>query len=298
MVYRGPTSTAQMLIRRCTPFIIAFVTLVPARSGATSTLKGTVVNHPEQFSGLWESDDGHGGAVGINLELTTEIKGLPRSFAGWPQYWYSLQIGVYQRHGTEQHIGDSNWVVDDSSESEFDGRRLTVKSPSVPIDLTLVYEPEKEAWSGWFHRKSFSGQVVLKRPKPGPGVANTRLAGTWLEGSNHRTCLHVTKQFDGGLAAWSDRLSLSGLDRYAPGIVPLSRTSERYGVLASAEEPGQGVLKIGGSPYTASPVWPPLILKLSAKGDRLTGKMEGADDLPSAIWQKVQGDSCLGVNSK
>lgn len=83
-------------------------------------MKGTVVTRPEQMTGLWESDDGSGGAVGINLRLITTIKGQPKTFAGWSEYWDSLQIGVYQRHGSVQNVGDANWIMDNLGGANFD----------------------------------------------------------------------------------------------------------------------------------------------------------------------------------
>jgi hypothetical protein len=42
-----------------------------AQSSDRSPYLGRPIMHPEELSGLWEAHDGHGGAVGIHLLLTT-----------------------------------------------------------------------------------------------------------------------------------------------------------------------------------------------------------------------------------
>jgi hypothetical protein len=127
------------------------------------------------------------GAVGLNLQLSTEIKGQPATFAGSHQYWDSLQIGVYQRHSSEQRVGDASWIIDNSTGVYFDGRRLLVKLPKLvvsgplaapSIDLDLTYENDKQVWDGWFHRGSFARRVILTRPHVKAGIAESRLVGT------------------------------------------------------------------------------------------------------------------------
>lgn len=131
-----------MFRRRCAPFVIVSLALLvhaQSRSSSTPSMKGTVVTRPEQRTGLWESDDGSGGAVGINLRLITTIKGQPKTFAGWSQYWDSMQIGVYQRHGSGQNVGDANWIMDNLGGVNFDGTRLVAKMPDLSIDVDLSY---------------------------------------------------------------------------------------------------------------------------------------------------------------
>lgn len=100
-------------------------------------MKGTVVDNPEQITGLWESDDGSDGAVGLNLQLTTEARGQFKTLRGTSQYWNSLQIGVYQRHGSGRHVGDANWIMDNSADVNYDGKRLVARMPDLAIDLDL-----------------------------------------------------------------------------------------------------------------------------------------------------------------
>ncbi len=208
-----------MFRRRYAPFVIVSLALLHAqsRSGPTPSVKGTVVTHPEQMTGLWESDDGSGGAVGINLRLITTIKGQPKIFAGWSQYWDSLQIGVYQRHGSEQNVGDANWIMDNLSGVHFDGTRLVAKMPDLSIDVDLSYDIQNRTWNGWFHRRTFARRVVLSRPRAKPGITKSRLVGTWRLGEPARECLHVAQQSDGGLAGWYDTYPSPGQIDMLPG---------------------------------------------------------------------------------
>src|ERR1700722_1278485 len=92
-------------------FLVAVLFLIlacPALAGQDSGLGATSskdrsfylgqqVIHPESFSGIWETSDGHGGTVGIHLILATS---LPPSASSWtPQSWEMLQLGVFQRKG-------------------------------------------------------------------------------------------------------------------------------------------------------------------------------------------------------
>jgi hypothetical protein len=256
-------------------------------------MKGTIVDHPERITGLWESEDGFGGAVGLNLRLVTRIEGQPKTFVGSRQYWDSLQIGIYQRHDREQHLGDANWIMDNSDGVFFDGARLIAKMPDISTDLDLTYDIAHQEWSGWFHRRAFSRRVTLSRPRAKPGTPVSRLVGTWSSGyRSHRRCLHVAQQEDGGFAAWYDILSLPGLYRLAPGIVLLPWTSERYGELASVSEVRHEILRIGSSPYVAAGSRPEFLVILTKDGRRLVGQLEGQSRPMETQYRRIGGDSC------
>jgi hypothetical protein len=126
----GQITVASFVRKRWLLFAIVSLALLAraqSRASPSAPMKGTVVDYPEQITGLWESDDGSGGAVGLNFQLTTELEGQPKTFTGRPQYWDSLQIGVYQRFGSERHVGDANWIMDNSAGVNFDGKRIVAK---------------------------------------------------------------------------------------------------------------------------------------------------------------------------
>jgi hypothetical protein len=92
------------------------------------------------LSGLWETANGHGGAVGIHLLLNTTVPATARTLSGVPQSWESLEVSAYERKGAAIKFGDENYFSDSprGGNVRFDGRRLTlnfVGSPSVDLDL-------------------------------------------------------------------------------------------------------------------------------------------------------------------
>lgn len=261
-------------------------------------MKGAVVDYPEQITGLWESDDGSGGAVGLNFQLTTVVKGRPKTFTGTSQYWDSLQIGVYQRHGSERHVGDANWIMDNSVGVNCDGKRLVARMPDLGIDLDLSYDNKNQIWRGGFRRGAFARQIVLSRPRAKPGFFKSRLVGTWREGQPSRMCLHVVQQSDGKLAGWYDELSLPGLVRYASGIAPLRQAPEYYGEQGIVSEPGHEVLWFEVKAYSAGCCSPVFVGKLSEDDERLTGGRDGGNAPGSHEWRRVDGDSCVRSHDK
>ena len=278
---------------------LALIASAQSRSGPSAPMKGTIVDNPEQITGLWESDDGSGGAVGLNLQLTTEVRGQPKTFRGTSQYWNSLQIGVYQRHGSGRHVGDASWIMDNSASVNYDGKRLVAGIPDLAINLDLSYDNKNQLWKGWFHRGAFARQVILSRPRARPGISRSRLVGTWREGQpSLRMCLHVVQQSDGNLAGWHDQLSLSGLYRYARGIVPLPETHEYYGEQGIVSEPGREVLSFELNPYSAGCCSPVFVGKLSEDGERLTGGWDGVNAPGSREWRRVEGYSCVKSYNK
>jgi hypothetical protein len=164
--------------------------------------------------------------------------------------------------------------------------------PSISVDLNLTYDRVHQVWRGWFHRRIFAQRVVLSRPRTKPGARKSRLVGTWNVGDNPRKCLPIAQQEDGGFTAWHDTLSLPGLSRYAPGIVPLPWTSERYGESASVSDAGPEALLIGSSPYTAAAGRPAFGVRLSKAGDRLVAGSEGTIASMGTEYRRMEGDSC------
>src|SRR5271155_3499273 len=73
---------------------------------------GTPIAHPEELSGVWEVPDGHGGAVGIHLILSTTAPADATTLVGVEQAWLNLQLGIYQRAGTVLQFGEENFFSD------------------------------------------------------------------------------------------------------------------------------------------------------------------------------------------
>jgi hypothetical protein len=70
--------------------------------------------HPETVSGIWETPNGNGGAVGIHLQLATKLPDDSR--ISWtPQAWQHLVIGVFERKTTDEAFGNMNGFSDSNA---------------------------------------------------------------------------------------------------------------------------------------------------------------------------------------
>jgi hypothetical protein len=77
-----------------------------------SFYSGRAISNPESLSGAWQTDDGQGGAVGIELTLTTSLPDAVRTSAGGPEAWEALQVGVFHRSSSTIRLGDENFFSD------------------------------------------------------------------------------------------------------------------------------------------------------------------------------------------
>lgn len=57
-------------------------------------------------------NDGQGGAVGIELTLTTSLSDDVRTSRGGPEAWQALQVGVFHRSSSTIRLGDENYFYD------------------------------------------------------------------------------------------------------------------------------------------------------------------------------------------
>jgi hypothetical protein len=81
---------------------------------------------PEDLAGRWEASDGHSGAVGMNILLTTIIHGTPESLAGQPQFEEEFTVGLYQRTGpVVEHLG-FNFFTAPNGGANWDGHRIGI----------------------------------------------------------------------------------------------------------------------------------------------------------------------------
>ena len=138
--------------------------------------RGHSVVDPESISGRWETPDGHGGAVGMNVLLTTEIRGGEASFTMQRQTEEQLTVALFQRTGGDvDQLGFNFFTSAGDGGADWDGHRLRIQlagNNRIPgMDVDLVWHPDTESWSGRFERGQFRGNVVLTRSTAGAKVS-------------------------------------------------------------------------------------------------------------------------------
>lgn len=257
---------------------------------------GRPVTDPEALSGIWEAPDGHGGAVGIHLQLITTIPGDAKTLNGTPQSWQSLELGVYERASALTEDVEQNGFSDSprGGNLSFEGGHLRVHFP--PIDLDLFQGPG-DLWSGRFHRGSFDSRVVLRRPRPVSSSMVRWIVGTWSAGSSaFPQCIHVVQQADSNLAGWADSVVLLGLVRMGNNIQRPLTAIQIYGSLVKVQayehNKASFVFNAFGGiccPRTLSGSFAPE-QKLFQGG----WYEDSVHPRETIVWKKVAGESCFG----
>ena len=292
------TAPSLELRMRCHLILICLGFLV--QGSAQAQLKRTLTD-PDALAGRWETSDGHGGAVGMNVIVTTHM-GASNSVDDHAQYEDEFTIGLYQR--TDPEVGPHRFNFFSSTPGEgtsWDGHRLTIHLlrtdiPKVNIDLT--WHEESPAWNGLFERGAFREQVSLKRPSS--KASASPFVGTWSDPRGlMNNCLHIAQQADGALAAWSDDIQVPGRVRYANGIQPPAQMLQHYGEIARAEVDTHGQINVELRAYTAMCCSHRLTAKLSADDQLLSGAwLAGPNQAPRSVeWKRMPGISCLAVTT-
>jgi hypothetical protein len=254
---------------------------------------------PEALAGRWEASDGHGGAVGMNIVLTTFIHGTPETLARQPQFEGEFAVGLYQRMVPDVEPLGFNFFTAPNGGANWDGHRLgihlTGKADLPTTDVDLVWHPESQTWSGLFERGRFRKQIVLKRPAS--ETSKSPFVGTWFEkgGGMMNNCVHIAQQQDGALAAWSDDIMIPRRVRYANGIQPPTQTQEHYGEIAKAKMDAPDQITVELRAYTAMCCSHPFTAKIAENGRMLSGVWPSGPNQAQRVaeWEKMQGNSCL-----
>jgi hypothetical protein len=120
---------------------------------------GLPVTHPEHLSGIWEAPDGHGGAIGLHLMLSTTAPADATTLVRAKQSWLSLGVGIYQRSGPVIQVGEENYSEDSPRGGgvRYDNDRSTLHAPEFDLDL---HHNQRNEWTGRLHRKEFNSQLT------------------------------------------------------------------------------------------------------------------------------------------
>lgn len=256
---------------------------------------------PEALSGAWETPDGHGGAVGIHLQLliqgTNALEHAPVSqmSSTEPDAAHSNRTFEYWVYARKGDVLELNSFSDSAGEARVtfqDGRmRLHYVStwkgaPSVDLDLTKT----GDTWIGRLHRGEFDGDVTLRRPAADGTGRQDPVVGLWVDGSSgNGTCLHVAESAPGIFLGWSDSIN--------PG-----HTVSSYGELMKVKrlEDGRYSFELGA--YAGLCCSSTVTGKLSQDGAGIAGEWRGGDlqevnaneSSPGkpVTWRRAAGDSC------
>ncbi len=250
--------------------------------------------HPEALSGIWETPNGDGGAVGIHLQLATTLPNDSR--VPWAsQAWQDLEVGVFERKMIGAAFGAINGFSDSKRGGALykDGRLVLHYSwlgkDPVAIDLDLSLEANG-CWHGRFHRNSFDRVVSLCRPASSDPVQPSPLAGTWSQTSDSEMqCVHIVQTGRDTFMGWSDFLQIPGKLSYSPKISAPHDLYEYYGSLVKVERFSSGIVRVGFGAY--DPICCPhdFLGKLDADDSIITGNYNSSP----VTFARTRSDSCV-----
>lgn len=265
----------------------------PAQNQTPSpnSLRGSVIEHPEEISGAWEVKADHT-IYGLQIALSTKVEGTPASLSHAHQTVQSADIQVYQRNTPVRKAFDGNWFTDQSPSLRWSGRHLYLDQPpstaSPRIKLDLLFDPKNHTWSGDFQRGSFSRFVTLRRPQPNESVARNPIAGTWQRPGQMNNCIHIVQTETGSLEAWYDDLETPGSVRYANGLQPPKETFEVYGSIAKVERPNPRIVHMEFKVFSAMCCSVSYIGRLSPDATMIQSSPGDGGN-----WRRMQGGSCI-----
>lgn len=280
--------------------VILFILVAGLRGAQGQRVQ--LISDPERLSGIWEASDGSGGAVGLHLSLTTKVDGTPATLNGVPQHLDQFVVGVYQRSGSDMHMGDESNFVVPSNEVHWNGRSLRVKhlprtSSDYEIEMDLTQTSDGQSWTGLFHRGSFSKHLSLNRPTL-IATSQTPFAGTWSSRELGRNrSVHIGVVPDGTLVAWAD--SRQGLIHYANHITPPSQSFQYYGEMVQASREGNNAVSLVFNAFAGICCPATIILIPSKDGLNLVGNWQAGPNQVSrqSIWKRVTvGQSYATMN--
>ena len=271
--------------------------------GDRSLYLGQPVDHPEDLSGVWEAPDQHGGAVGIHLNLMTKVSDDGDPPVWVPQSWQHLNLGVFQRNGSEIVFGEEGYFGDHPrgglatlQAGHLQLHFVSAWKDTPSVDLELVHQPDNDCWQGRFHRGSFDSIVNLCRPTPGPQAQVSPLVGTWSEGSElGSACLHIAQTGIMTFTGWSDSLEIPGQTIYGANYPGPHGLLEGYGDLAKVHLAADGTVSLELNAYSMMCCSHTFIGHFAADGKTIEEDFNpGLNQTSKArTWIKRTGNTCV-----
>ena len=257
---------------------------VPAISGS-----------PQDKTGVWEEDDGNGGAIGIDIDLTTQVQGTPAALRGVLQYPRDVFIGVYHRHGTTRSVGDTAWLSSNQLLLGWNAGRIksSDKGEAPHLDVDLKYDAMRDRWIGHIRWAAASRDVQLIRPAAKSGVPRNNLAGDWRENTAVGfRCFHVALQANGGVEGWFDTVVLPGAIQFAKGVNRPLTTQEQYGQQGVTTLLDANTLSFQTNAYGAGCCANTFTGKLTRSGTVMRGAWSSGS-ANAAQWLRAADRTCM-----
>jgi hypothetical protein len=242
-------------------------------------------------------DDGQGGAVGIELTLTTSLSDDVRTSKGGPEAWQALLVGVFHRSSSTIRLGDENFFFDSpqGGNVRYEDGRLALHVGWADLDLGRSAE---DSWSGRLHRKDFDRQVVLTRGNKSLEKVSP-FVGTWRRQVEEArfSCLHIVKTGADAFSGWEDLHAIPGLLRYAPYLKRPPSVIQTYGNAILVSSQGSTVLRLdspkslgGCCPFSSLARLNRDVMEVqSFDGGVPRGPWDGRN------WRKMPGPSCVSI---
>ncbi len=268
----------------------------------TSFYVGNPVSHPEELSGLWEVPDGHGGAVGIHLILSTTVPADATTLVGVEQAWLNLQLGIYQRSGSVLQFGEENFFGDSprGGSVRYDNGRLRLHDAEFDLDLLHI---SGDRWSGRIHRNGFDSTTILNRPGASTAKSKPWFVGTWKNGGpQFQSCLHIMEQAPGEFVGWSDSLNTLGSARCPSRLPKPSNSYEVYGYLVNvattdnsnvAPDKSNVSIELNALGIMCCPH--PFVGTAENNGTVMKEVWPSGSNQPppQTVWKKMSGNTCI-----
>jgi hypothetical protein len=273
---------------------IALVTPA-APADDTSFYVGKPIAHPEELSGLWEVPDGHGGAVGIHLILSTTVSADATTLVGAQQAWLNLEVGLYQRAGSVLQFGEENFFYDSprGGSVRYDDGRLRLHAAEFDLDLLRT---SGDRWSGRIHRQGFDSTTILTRPGTGAAKSEPWFVGTWKTGDQStQSCMHITVQAPGEFVGWSDSLNTLRSTRCTSRLPKPPYFQEVYGDLLKVGTTDNSNVSIERNAIGDVCCSHPFVVTPEDNGTAMkevwpTGPNQPP---PQTVWKKISGNTCI-----
>ena len=179
---------------------------------------------PALIAGVWEVSDSTG-IDGLHFDVSTHEERLATASS------QTINLRIYHRRDKKETWGWYSVPFDEGdAAATFDGQLLRLHNNRSGIALFLTFDRAGTRWIGTWERNRQAKEVVLERPRPGPGTAPSPFHGEWEglpdreRGYSARTRLHIAKSVDSTLTAWMDRFVAPNDQRHGQWLRVVSAT--------------------------------------------------------------------------